>query len=107
MTILERRFFLNTILPAVFLGLLSIHAVPRKATAAEISGFAPVLIEKISVARQLELLQAICEPGQVELMSTGTPNWPRRPTSKHATRRFSPPCRAVLNKLVLYWTRRF
>lgn len=49
----------------------SMNAVPL-VRAAEKSGLAPVVIEKVSVTRQLELLGAICEPGQVKL-SNGLP----------------------------------
>jgi hypothetical protein len=69
MTTLKRRFFLYAILPAVFIGF---WIASPKAKAAETSGFTPILIENISVTRQLDLLQAICEPGQVT-MRAGAP----------------------------------
>jgi hypothetical protein len=55
---------LRCALHAVLLGLL---IAVLDAAAAEKSGFAPVLMEKASVARQLDMLRAICEPDQVSL----------------------------------------
>ena len=72
MTTFAHRFIPGSVLPAVFLGVISFCVVPPQARAAESSGFTPILIEKISVARQLNMLQAICKPGQVT-MRDGTP----------------------------------
>lgn len=65
MTIHEPLTLLHSILPIVSIGFISLCSVLPEARAAESSSFAPIWIEKASVARQLELLQSICEPGQV------------------------------------------
>ncbi len=53
------------ILPVIFAALTGFSTLPSQGQAAEVSGFAPIVIEKASAARQLALLQAICEAGQV------------------------------------------
>ncbi len=69
--IMHRRRFpyfppvLVAVLSAFYLTGAGLHA-------AEISGFSPVMIENISTSRQLQLLRAICEPGDVS-MHDGTP----------------------------------
>ena len=65
MTTHTQRSLLQIILTAVTIGYISLATVLPEAKAAEKSGFDPIWIEKISIARQLELLQSICEPGQV------------------------------------------
>lgn len=63
----QRCLLPYTILSAAFIGVIGFSAAPPAATAAETSGFAPILIENVSVTRQLELLRAICDPAQVSM----------------------------------------
>lgn len=67
MTIPIHHFLLRAVLPMAFIGFISLGTMLQQAKAAEQSGFAPIWIEKVSVARQLELLQSICESGQVKV----------------------------------------
>lgn len=65
-------FLLHAVLVAVVAGFPLAFITAPKVKAAELSGFKPILIEKVSVSRQLDLLRAICEPGQVTIRN-GTP----------------------------------
>ena len=72
MTMRKHRFLLYTILASVFTGFSAYYITTPTIKAAETSGLKPILIEKVSVSRQLDLLRAICKPGQVT-MRNGTP----------------------------------
>lgn len=66
-------------LSALLLGIVCFGTALLVAEAAEQSGFSPILIEKVSVARKLKLLAAICEPEQIT-MRDGTPMCKTCPT---------------------------
>ena len=60
------------VVSVLFAGFPAFYITTPQVKAAESSGFTPLIIEKISVSRQLSLLRAICEPGKIS-MHNGVP----------------------------------
>ena len=72
MTTRKPCFLLFAYVSVVWAGFSAFFLPASRVMAAEVSGLTPIMIEKLSVSRQLIFLRALCEPGAIT-MRDGSP----------------------------------